>query len=427
MKRLTQCFYLTFVLSALIVAGCSRDSEEEAPAVSPVRESVTKPVSKPTEAWSGQFYWTTGAKGEPLRKLVPWQPIPNPCPPGFWRFRMLYPRETSSAKSTGETAGAAAETMIRNPQLVCVAFANFESNPKGGFVPTGWCFWFSNRDQGVFVRIDANDPPEVDQWKGAGRRPFRPLPPDWLDSSTVLQLAEKNGWGVIKNLTAPGVGSMRLQMTTPGPVNAPSVPMWQTPFVSCQMIGEKKVTGNIFVHGTSGEIFFSSPLFPAGVQTTDGRQSKSTSAQTPPRSKQKPPQSDFPIPIRTRGTLGEMLLDGTWVARLDKFIIDVDAGRHGPEDVHKFQFVVGNPLPQPLKFDTVIATTFGQNGSRHITRFENQYKLEFEQGVILTATVPFGTVSKPQKFVLEIQQGGRAIGGAMTHDVSHSSPTHTVQ
>jgi len=80
----------------------------------------------------------------------------------------------------------------------------------------------------------------------------------------VLGLAETNGWGVINNLTAPGVGSMRLQMTDPGPVNAPSVPMWQTPFVSCQNIGDRNVAGNIFVHGVSGEVFFSSPVFPAG-------------------------------------------------------------------------------------------------------------------------------------------------------------------
>jgi len=259
MKRLTQCSYLTFVLCALIVAGCSRDSDKETPAVSPVRKSVTKQISKPKEAWSGEFYWTTGAEGEPLRKLVPWQPTIDPCPPGFWRFRKLDSGQFTSAKSSGEMACALAGAKIKNPRLKIVAFASFRSDPQGGFVPLGWCFWFSNSIEEVFVRINANDPPEIHQLKVPPGRPFDPLPLDWLDSSTVLQLAETYGWGLIKNLNAPGVGSMRLQMTNPGPVNAPLVPMWHTPFVSCQSIDEKKVTGNIFVHGVSGQIFFSSP------------------------------------------------------------------------------------------------------------------------------------------------------------------------
>jgi len=143
---------------------------------------------------------------------------------------------------------------------------------------------------------------------------------------------------------------------------------------------------------------------------------------TSPSAEQTPRQTKSPVPIRTTGTLGDILLDGEWAARLDKFMIDVDVDYYNTQDVHRFEFVVINPIPRTLRFDKVIATTLGENDSEHFTRFESRYELEVDMGLQLVATVPFGPVIKPQKFVLEIQEAGKSIGARMTFDVSEHEP-----
>jgi len=192
-----------------------------------------------------------------VSRLVPWKPGTTACPSSHPLFRPDAIVETTSAKSTFKQAVTLSNKMLPGGVLTTVAFAGFTSDGRGSFAPIGWCFWFSDGKKRTYIRIERGEEPSTDCFDRDPRFPFAPLPETWIDSLDLLRIAQNKGWGICKNMNAPMVGVMRLEMSEPKPLGSISEPLWQTPFVTFHQLGSEDVIGNIFIHALSEQVFFS--------------------------------------------------------------------------------------------------------------------------------------------------------------------------